>query len=293
MTVQVSVQVSAEPPPRLVYDLLPVIHRLRDAEQPGLPLSALLSLVEDELLRLRDDVSGLYDDWFIETCAEWVVAYLGDLLGVQGLRPVPDSAVSGRALVANTIRYRRAKGTPAVLEQMARDVTGWPTRVVEYFALLGTTPHLDHVRPGLGGFASLRDPDGLALIGTAFDPSSRAVDVRHIDSGRGRYQLPNIGLHLWRLAAFRVEGGSARAVPGAGPGCWTFDPAGRDVPLFHPAPPPAGTGSRSTMCRAGCAGGRCGTTSPPRPRTGSISPPTIRSCGSSLTMIRSPSRPGT
>jgi len=241
MTVQASSQASAAPAPRLVYDLLPVIYRLRDAEQPGLPLSALLSLVEDELQRLRDDVSGLYDDWFIETCAEWAVAYLGDLLGVQGLRPVPESAVSGRALVANTIRYRRAKGTPAVLEQMARDVTGWPARVVEYFALLGTTQHLDHVRPGLGGFASLRDPDGLALTGTAFDPSSRAVDVRHIDSGRGRYQLPNIGLHLWRLAAFRVEGGSARAVPGAGPGCWTFDPAGRDVPLFHPGRP-AGPG---------------------------------------------------
>jgi hypothetical protein len=38
---------------------------------------------------IRGDVDGLYDDWFVETCAEWVLPYIGDLLGVQGLRPVP------------------------------------------------------------------------------------------------------------------------------------------------------------------------------------------------------------
>ncbi|HEY5114678.1 MAG TPA: phage tail protein [Nakamurella sp.] len=214
---------------RPVYDLLPVIHRIRDNER-GLPLRALLDAVETELVRLRTDVDGLYDDWFVETCAEWVLPYLGDLLGVQGLRPVP-GASGLRALVANTIRYRRRKGTPGVIEQVARDVTGWPARVVECYSLLSATQHLDHVRPGLAGTADLRDADGLALTGTPFGSTARTSEVRHIDDGRGRYGLPNIGVHLWRLAAYPVEGVDARRT-GSG---WTFDPAGRDLPLFHRA----------------------------------------------------------
>ena len=212
-----------------VYDLLPVIHRLRDAER-GLPLQALLEVTETELAQLRSDVDGLYDDWFVETCAEWVLPYIGDLLGVQGLRPVP-GASGLRALVANTIRYRRRKGTPGVLEQVARDVTGWPARVVEYYRLLGITQHLDHVRLGASRTADLRDADGLALVGTPFDETARTGEVRHIDIGRGRYNLPDVGIHLWRLAAYPVTGGDARHT---GPG-WTFDPAGRELPLFHRA----------------------------------------------------------
>jgi tail protein P2 I len=214
---------------RPVYDLLPVIHRIRDAEQ-GLPLRALLEVTETELAQLRDDVDGLYDDWFVETCAEWVLPYIGDLLGVQGLRPVP-GASGLRALVANTIRYRRRKGTPGVIEQVARDVTGWPARVVEYYRLLSLTQHLDHVRLDAARTADLRDADGLALTGTAFDETARTGEVRHIDIGRGRYDLPDVGVHLWRLAAYPVVRADARRID-AGPG-WTFDPAGRDVPLFH------------------------------------------------------------
>lgn len=213
---------------RPVYDLLPVIHRIRDAER-GLPLRALLEVTETELAQLRDDVDGLYDDWFVETCAEWVLPYIGDLLGVQGLRPVPGAAGGLRALVANTIRYRRRKGTPGVIEQVARDVTGWPARVVEYYRLLSLTQHLDHVRLGAARTADLRDADGLALTGTPFDETARTGEVRHIDVGRGRYNLPDVGVHLWRLAAYPVDRADARSNGGG----WTFDPAGRDVPLFH------------------------------------------------------------
>ncbi len=214
---------------RPAYDLLPAIHRLRDAER-GQPLGALLAVVEDELARLTGDIDGLYDDWFVETCADWVVPYLGDLLGVRGLRSAPGAA-GLRALVANTIRYRRRKGTPGVIEQVARDVTGWPARVVEYYRLLGATQHLDHVRPDAARTADLRDANGLAQVGTPFDPTARTVEVRHIDTGRGRYNIPDIGVHLWRLAAYPVERAWARKVGGG----WTFDPAGRDLQLFHRA----------------------------------------------------------
>jgi len=73
----------------------------------------------------------MYDNWFIETCEDWVVPYIGALLGLPALQPVPGIG-GGRSIVANTIGYRRRTGTAAVLELVARDVTGWQARAVEY-----------------------------------------------------------------------------------------------------------------------------------------------------------------
>jgi hypothetical protein len=216
---------------RPLYDLLPVIHRMRDVER-GTPLRGLLAVVEEELRRLVDDVDQLYDNWFIETCEDWVVPYLGDLLGVEGLTGLPSGGASQRSLVADTLRLRRRKGTPAVLEQLARDATGWPARVVEYFELLGTTQHVDHVRPDRGGTVDLRDVESLELLDGPFSSAARTAEVRHIDVRRGRYNIPSIGLHLWRLASYPIEAGDARAVDAAR-GRWTFDPGGRDLPLFN------------------------------------------------------------
>src|SRR5204862_269450 len=124
-----------------LYNLLPVIYRLRDAEQ-GEPLRALLSIVSDEFAAVEADISGLYENWFIETSDEWVVPYIGDLLAVRGLNIIKATAFSQRAYVANTLFYRRRKGTAYVLEVLARDVTGWPARAVEFFELLQTTQYL-------------------------------------------------------------------------------------------------------------------------------------------------------
>ncbi|MFG2941058.1 phage tail protein [Streptomyces sp. NPDC048282] len=224
-------------PDRPVYRLLPEVHRSRDAEL-GHPLRSLLEVVEEELLRLREDIDGLYDNWFVETCAAWVLPYLADLLGPGDPTGDPGGTVPRRALVAHTLAHRRRKGTPGALQEAARDITGRPVRVVEYFPLLGTTQNVNHPRPGDVRTPDLRDTARLALIGTPFDRTSRTVDVRHADrrSGytdrrRGRHNIGVVGLHLWRLTAHPCTGVDARAVDAAA-GRWTFDPAGRDLPLF-------------------------------------------------------------
>ncbi|WP_033340962.1 phage tail protein [Catenuloplanes japonicus] len=219
---------------RPVYDLLPAVHRARDAEL-GHPLRALLAVVEGELLRLREDIDTLYDDAFVETCAPDMLPYLGELLGLG-----PETVTGRRALVADALAHRRAKGTPAALADVARAVTGSPVRAVEYFRLLVTTQHLRHPRPANVRTPRLRDPGLAAAIGTAFDTVPRTVDVRHADSGRGLHNIGSVGLHVWRLEAYPATGWDARAVdPDAGR--WTFDPAGRDRPLFI-RPPGIATG---------------------------------------------------
>ena len=56
--------------------------------QQGEPLRALLALIARELGALEENLEQLYDDQFIETCADWVAPYIGDLIGYRPLHGV-------------------------------------------------------------------------------------------------------------------------------------------------------------------------------------------------------------
>ena len=183
-----------------LYALLPAIHRIRDAEE-GFPLRELIGVIAEQAAVVEEHIEQLYDDQFIETCADWVAPYLGGLIGYRPLHGVTAAIASPKAEVANTLGYRRRLGTASVLEQLARDVTGWPARVVEYFLLCATTQRMNHIRPRHHFAPDLRDWRGLEAIGTGFDPFTRTIDVRSIERAGGRHGLPNIGVHLWRLQA--------------------------------------------------------------------------------------------
>ena len=132
--------------PESLYQLLPAIHRLRDARL-GEPLKALLAVVSEQGEVVRADIEQLYENLFIETCEEWMVPYHAELLGVRGLHDLTGvPGFSQRAYIANTLAYRRRKGTVPMLEQLAEDVTGWGARAVEFFELLEWTTNVNHVR---------------------------------------------------------------------------------------------------------------------------------------------------
>ncbi|HEY9674388.1 MAG TPA: hypothetical protein V6D11_23315 [Waterburya sp.] len=222
-----------------LYNLLPAIYRERDLAQ-GEPLRALLAVIEQELELIEADIEGLYDNWFIETCDQWVVPYIGDLLDVRDLN-AQSSRTYGqeqRAFVANTLAYRGRKGTAPMLEQLARDITGWRARAVEFFELLATTQNLNHVRRD-NVTVDLRSSKQPERLGTPFEQNAAyTAEVRRITSGRGRYNIPNMGLFLWRLQSYPINKGTARAVKGPetkpSGRYYTFNPLGIDsVPLFN------------------------------------------------------------
>jgi hypothetical protein len=215
-----------------LYSLLPAHHRRRDVELGG-PLRALLAIIETELGAVEADADGAYDDAFIETCSEAMIPYIGDLLGVRLPHVLEGTTVSLRGYVANTIGYRRRKGTAAVLEQLASDVLGWPARVVEFFRVVTATQHLQHVVLERRATADLRDGNAMELLAGPFATTARSVDVRRIETDRGKHNLPNVGLYVWRLGAFPVTGATAGTRASLPPGYYTFDPAGADTPLFH------------------------------------------------------------
>lgn len=217
--------------------------------EAGGALKDLVTVLAAQAAIVDDNLAQLYDDLFIQTCAAWAVPYIGDLIGYRAIRPIPPNNATTRLDVADTIGFRRRKGTLTVLDQMAEDVTGWPAVAVEFLQRLAVSQYVrNHRRPGnaivdVHGWQSAADFDG------AFDTMPRTADVRHVASGRGRYNIPNIGVFVWRLMAF---GGAALltvtapAAPVAmstaaqvGPNRYTFDPFGGDLPLINPPQPAA------------------------------------------------------
>ncbi|MBN9559407.1 MAG: hypothetical protein J0H14_01600 [Alphaproteobacteria bacterium] len=234
-----------------IYALLPAIHRTRDAAV-GEPLKALIGIIAEQASVIEQDLRGLYADQFIETCAPWVVPYIGDLIGWTGLfEGIPNGARS-RAEVGNTMGYRRRKGTVIALEQIGRDVTGRPVHIVEYFRRLAIDESFRHLRPHHAGFADLRRGAALERIGGAFDTLNRTVDVRRIASrvraaatpdgaaldialhGVGKPNIPDIGAWIWRWIAYPVTGQPATPVDARR---FLFSTLGADMPLFNFPPP--------------------------------------------------------
>ena len=229
-----------------LYNLLPAIYRLRDAER-GYPLQALLRVIEEQVNVVEEDIARLYDNWFIETCDDWVVPYIGDLIGWRQVHEAgePGGATAARDRernkiliprreLANTIRYRRRKGTLALLELLAYDVAGWPARAVEYFRLLGGTQNINFSHVHRGGTVDVRQGKKLSLIDGAFDQVGHTADVRRIGSthSAGRYNIPSVGLFVSRLKSYPVTFSRAHCAEEVGPECFTFSVLGNDAPLF-------------------------------------------------------------
>ncbi len=96
-----------------------------------------------------------------------------------------------------------------MLEQMSRDITGWPASVVEFFQFLDTTQSLNHLRPQNVSTPDLRDTNALELLGGPFDSVSRTLEVRTIGDNRGKYNVPNVGIRLRRLGSYPLGDGRA------------------------------------------------------------------------------------
>lgn len=232
-----------------LYELLPAIYRIRDAEQ-GESLKALLQVISEQVNVVEDDIAQLYANWFIETCEDWVVPYLGDLIGYtpvreagepsSGLTPqqrLRNSILIPRREVANTIRYRRRKGSLALLELLANDVAVWPGRAVEFYRLLAWTQHINHLHPDRGLSVDIRSQSALDLLDRPFDSAAHTVDVRRIQSrhSRGYHNIPSVGLFVWRLKSYSVTKTPACCVESVAPHCFTFSVLGNDSPLYmHP-----------------------------------------------------------
>lgn len=264
-----------------LWNLIPAIYRTEDTDnydKPG-PLRELVNRIGVQAAILRRSIDRTWEDQSIESCDDWIIPYIADLLMTQ---LVPSLDARGQRLdVAKTIYYRRRKGTVGLIEELSSDITGWEARVVEFFSRLGRTRHfLDPeigawiptiiddakyatletksrsdktpgqgdlsklqraegligtlTKTGIGGWADLRSVAGASKTNTAYDEYYHTGDMR---KGRGRtgwYNIPRLGVFLWRLRSFDVDWSNPVPIKGC-PGHYTFDPTGRTIALFAAA----------------------------------------------------------
>jgi hypothetical protein len=185
------------------------------------------------------------------------VPYIGDLIGYRLVHEAgepgdparPQSRQLNKILIprreiANSITYRRRKGTLALLELLAHDVAGWPARAVEFYRLLGWTQAINHLRLERGQTADIRSPERMDRLDGPFDDLAHMVDVRRINSHRspGWHNIPSVGLFVWRLRAYSVTETPAYCLEQVGPHCYTFSVLGNATPLYtKPEPEPEPT----------------------------------------------------
>ncbi len=341
-----------------LWNLIPTVYRAEDTDQFDAegPLRELVKRIGVQAAILRRSIDRLWEDQSIETCDDWVIPYIADLLATNLINSL--DARGQRIDIAKTIYFRRRKGTLAILEEIAANITGWDARAVEFFRRLGRTRHnLDPaievpaeistktaqvfktgdgattafsftlaptpVEPGtiqvflvgtqigadnesgaiagggltgtvdyltgsaaltftpvpaagatvaifyeylaggdrsvqlaegltgaltntfIGGWADLRKVYGAALADVelaatvqiagyphkAFDEFYHTADFRRGAGQVGWYNIPRLGVFLWRLRSFGV-GQSTPVESKQCPGQFTFDPTGRQIPLF-------------------------------------------------------------
>jgi hypothetical protein len=235
-----------------LYERLPGYFREADAVAGGVA-RALLDLIATEADRIGAQIDEMGESWFIETCPDWAVPYLADLLGVPLTHDVRVSdevtfLVSQRARVANTIRYRRRKGTASVLESFAFDVSGWRTVAVEEFERLITTQHLAHVRTRMPNTVDIRAGENLEATPGPFALQAHTVDVRNVALDHPlpaqRPNVANVSLHSYRIDGLLVP--LATAQEADAPGRYRIDLLGRDVALVNPPVHDPGVDVRTT-----------------------------------------------
>lgn len=258
-----------------LWKLLPAIYRALDTDtlDKNGPLREMVNRIGAQAATLRRSMDRMWEDQSIETCDDWIIPYIGDLLATNLVASL--DARGQRLDVAKTIYYRRRKGTVAILEELASDITGWDARVVEFFRRLGRTRHgLDPeiglpsasddpagnyrlqlaeglvgalTNTGMGGWADLRNVYGASRANStfnvydvhktasAFDEYFHTADFRRGRGQVGWYNIPRLGVFLWRLRSFGADEELDPTTPVAIQNCpahYTFDPTGREIPLF-------------------------------------------------------------
>ncbi len=229
-----------------IWAMIPDVYRYQDgiAARPGV-LRSLVEVLAIQAANIRRSQDKLWKDQFIETCDDWAVSYIVSLVATRLISA--RNTWCRRVDVAKTIYYRRRKGTPRVLEELISDISEWDGKLVESFQRLARARHgLDPQPLALagritgtqpGGWADLREQQGSELADGPFDEYFHTPDMRKQQGKDGLYGIPKLAFYLFRLVAYHaIEVTPFSKGDKLG---FTFDPSGRDIPLFKKRNRPA------------------------------------------------------
>lgn len=192
---------------RLLWQHLPAFYRIQDQAPRGEDeLREFLAVLGAPLALLRQNIEELHANLFIDTCGPDAIALLAELVGTRTLFP---DAETNRRDVRGTIGWRRRKGTPRMLEDMARELADDLVVLQEGWQRLQLAQDLDLLRlerviPDLRPAIAAETADG------PLDRMHHALDPRSISATTGRYHPRHVA--FWRHVSetWPVAEGKAR-----------------------------------------------------------------------------------
>src|SRR5829696_1410976 len=183
-----------------LYSLLPAIYQEYDAKENNV-LHEFLKIIASQAAAVRQDIEGLLNNFFINSCEQWVIPYIADLIAAK---VVPNSSLNSRLDVQNTIRWRKVKGTQMGLLDLIRNTINGNAKVKEAFRYCSTSPHLafgatETVVNKPRYFVDLHDQHALSNIDTENDIMPHTIDVREPTQTSGWYNIRNILIFMPQL----------------------------------------------------------------------------------------------
>jgi hypothetical protein len=194
-----------------LYSLLPAIYQEYDAKENNI-LQEFLKIIASPAAALRRDIDSLLNNFFINSCEEWVIPYIGDLVGAK---VVPNSSSNSRFYVQNTIRWRKLKGTQIGLEDLIRKTINSNAKTKEAFRYCSSCLHLGFSKNianmsnrgsrSSSNFVDLHDQASLNDIDSENDTIAHLIDVRDPTHANGWYNIKNLLLFLPQLSVYHIS----------------------------------------------------------------------------------------
>ncbi|NVB37027.1 hypothetical protein G6O69_04240 [Pseudenhygromyxa sp. WMMC2535] len=169
---------------RRLWQLLPAFYRVQDEAPRGDDeLRRFLAVLGAPLAVVRQSVDELHANLFIDSCGPDAIGLLAEIVGTRTLFPDADT---NRRDVRGTIAWRRRKGTPSMLEEMARELADELVVLQEGWRHVALSQDLDLLR--LERVAPELRPVIVAETGHGpLDRMHHAVDIRSIAEWTGKY----------------------------------------------------------------------------------------------------------
>ena len=189
-----------------LYSLLPPIYQEYDTKENNV-LQEFLKIIASQAAALRQDIDSLLKNFFINSCDEWVIPYIADLIAAK---VVPNSSLNNRLDVQNTIQWRKAKGTQTGLVDLIRNTINGNAKLKEAFRYCSSSQHLafsatDIVVNKPRNLVNLHDQDALSNIDTENDTMPHTVDVREPTQTSGWYNIKNILIFMPQLNVYHIS----------------------------------------------------------------------------------------
>lgn len=212
-----------------LYAALPAMYRVPDEPPTGQgELLRLLTVLAGPLAVVRQSIEELHADLFVDTAADAMIPYLAEMVGT--VLAFPDAA-SNRRDVRGTVGWRRRKGTPTALEEMAGELTGQAVVLQEGWKRVQLTQDLDHLRPERTS-VDVRPAVVAEQAAGPLDALAHAVDVRAVTASTGLAHPRHVAHWLFPTVTFPLIAAtpSERTRPGTDIR-FAVDPLGVQRPL--------------------------------------------------------------